>query len=119
MFRPIASLIACLIPQALIAWAGTAQADPKIVYTRHVLQVDVRNLDLTHAADMRVFEARIAQAADRVCGGRPDLGNRYSESELAILLPAYEKCRSEAILRAGAAIKAPAQTLAGNDSAGK
>ena len=119
MFRRIASLIACLIPQALIVWAGAAQADPKIVYTRHALQVDVRDLDLARDADMRVFEARIAQAADHVCGGRPDLGNRYSATEVMVLLPAYEKCRSEAILRAGAAIRAPSQALAGNDSAGK
>jgi UrcA family protein len=119
MFRPITFLIACLIPGALTAWAGLAQADPNIVYTRHVLRVDVHDLDLTRDADMRVLDIRIAQAADRVCGGRPDRGNRYDESELKLLLPAYEKCHSEAIQRASASIKAPAQTLAGNDRAGK
>jgi UrcA family protein len=107
MFRPIAFLIACV----LTAWAGTAQADPNIVYTRHVLRVEAHGLDLSRDADMRVLDARIAQAADQVCGGRPDRGDRYDEGELKLLLPAYEKCRSEAILRAGASIKV--QRLAG------
>jgi UrcA family protein len=79
--------------------------------------VDVHDLDLTRDADMRVLDTRIAQAADRVCGGRPDRGNRYVESELKLLLPAYEKCHSEAIQRASASIKV--QRLAGNDGAGK
>jgi len=113
MFRPITFLIAC----ALTAWAGIAQADPNIVYTRHVLRVDARGLDLARDADMRVLDARIAQAADQVCGGRPDRGARYDEAELKLLLPAYEKCRSEAIQRASASIKA--QRLAGNDRAQK
>jgi UrcA family protein len=85
---------------AMTAWAGLAQADPHIVYTHHVRRVDIHDLDLTRAADVRVLETRVAQAAEQVCGGRPSHGNGYSESELKLLLPAYEKCRSEAIQRA-------------------
>jgi UrcA family protein len=104
---------------ALTAWAGLAQAAPHIVYTHHVRRVDIHDLDLTRAADMRVLETRVAQAAEQVCGGRPDRGNGYEENELKLLLPAYEKCHSEAIQRANASIRAPVQTLAGNDNARK
>ena len=62
---------------------------------------------------------RVAQAAEEVCGGRPIHGDRYDGSELKLLLPAYEKCRSEAIQRANASMRRPAQTLAVNDNAGE
>ncbi len=117
MFRPIAT--ACLIPLALMSWAGVAQADPQLAYTHHALKVDVHDLDLSRDVDQRVLQTRIASAADQVCGGRPGRGNRYDESELKLLLPAYEKCRSEAIQRAATALNAPVRMLAGNDSAGK
>jgi UrcA family protein len=100
---------------AMTAWAGVAQAAPHIVYTHHVRQVDTHDLDLTRAADIRILETRVAQAAERVCGGRPSDTNRYDASELKLLLPAYEKCRTKAIQRANASIRAPVQTLAGND----
>jgi UrcA family protein len=101
---------------AMTACASVAQAAPHIVYTHHVRQVDTHGLDLTRAADVRVLETRVAQAAEQVCGGRPSRSNRYyDESELKLLLPAYEKCRTEAIQRASASIRALAQTLAGNE----
>ena len=93
MFRPIFS--ASLI--ALMLTAGIAQADPHIVYTRHVLKVDAHGLDLSRDTDRRAFRARIADAADAVCGGRPDRGNRYDASELKVLLPAYDKCHADAM----------------------
>jgi len=117
MFRLISA--APLIPLALAGWAGMAQADPdrpggpRIVYTRHALKVDIHDLDLSREADQRAFQARIADAADAVCGGRPDRGSRYDENERKLLLPAYEKCRSDSIQRMNAAIKPPAR-LAGN-----
>jgi UrcA family protein len=99
---------------AVTAWAGLAQAAPNIVYTHHVRRVDIHDLDLTRAADVRILETRVAQAAEQVCGGHPDQGNRYDKAELKLLLPAYEKCLGKAIQRTTASIKAPAQTLAGN-----
>lgn len=103
----------------LTAWAGLAQAAPHIVYTHHVGQVDIHDLDLTRAADVRILETRVAQAAEQVCGGRPNHGKGYDESELKLLVPAYEKCHSEAIQRAATSMRAPHQMLAGNDNAGK
>lgn len=103
----------------LTAWAGLAQAAPHIVHTHHVGQVDIHDLDLTRAADVRILETRVAQAAEQVCGGRPNHGKGYDESELKLLVPAYEKCHSEAIQRAATSMRAPHQMLAGNDNAGK
>jgi UrcA family protein len=100
---------------SLIACTGLAYADPRIVYTRHALNVDIHDLDVTRSADQAVFRARIAHAADQVCGGRPDQGNRYNQAELTLLLPAYQRCRTVAILRAAAAAKVPAQLLTRND----
>ena len=100
---------------SLIVCTGLAYADPHIVYTRHALNVDIHDLDVTRSADQAVFGARIAHAADQVCGGRPDRGNRYDQAELTLLMPAYERCRTAAILRAAAAAKVPAQLLTQND----
>jgi UrcA family protein len=100
---------------SLIACAELAHADPRIVYARHALNVDIHDLDLTRGADQAVLRARIAHAADQVCGGRPEQGNRYDKAELALLLPAYERCRSAAIRGAAAAAKTPAQLLTQND----
>src|SRR5437762_10210638 len=84
----------------LAVWTSTAQAGtPRITYTHHALKVDIHDLDLSRAADQRTFQDRIAGAAEEVCGGRPDRGNRYDESERKLLLPAYEKCRSDSIQR--------------------
>lgn len=102
---------------SLIAWAGLAQADPYLVYTHHAIRVDVHDLDLTRDADLGILKARIERASEQVCGGRPDQGNLYNQAELKLLLPAYDRCHTAAIQRAAAAMKVPAQMLAGNDRA--
>jgi UrcA family protein len=94
-FRPIAA--ASFILGALTAWTGIAEAGPHIVYTHHTLKLDFHDLDLSRTADQRVLQGRIADAADQVCGGRPDKTNRYNAEELKLLVPAYEKCRTDAI----------------------
>ena len=84
----------------LLALTGlAARAEPPVVYTRHALRLDIRDLDLAREADRRVLRTRIADAADEVCGGRPDRGNRYTEAEQKRLRPAYDKCHAEAINR--------------------
>ena len=108
MFRPVR--IPCLV---LTVWTGIAQADPRIVYTRHALKVDAHGLDLSRDADRRVLQARIADAADKVCQGRPDKSNRYTAEEQKLLLPAYEKCRSDAIQHASVSLAMPMQMAAG------
>ena len=100
---------------SFIAWAGFAHADPHLVYTHHAIRVDVHDLDLTRDADLRILKTRIERAAEQTCGGRPDRGNRYSQAELTLLLPAYDGCRAAAIQRAAAAMNIPALMLAGND----
>lgn len=118
MLRPATLIVERLVTGLLAAyiaagWGGTAQAEPPIAYTRHALRVDVHDLNLTRDADRRVLRARIADAADEVCGGRPDRGNRYTEAELARMLPAYDKCRSDAVQRVWASLNLPAaDTLA-------
>ncbi|HWX90933.1 MAG TPA: UrcA family protein [Rhizomicrobium sp.] len=114
MLRLIAT--ASLIATTSIVWAGLARADPYLVYTHHATRVDVHDLDLTRDADLRILKVRIGRAADQVCGDRPDRGNRYNQTELKLLLPAYDRCRTAAIQRAAAAVKVPAQMLAGNDT---
>ena len=108
MLRP-----ATLIIGLLVAGAGTALSEPRMVYTRHTLKVDLRGLDLSSDTGQRVLQARLADAADEVCGGRPDRGNRYTQEELKRMLPAYEDCRAEAIQRANASLKTPMQVAAG------
>ena len=103
MFRFIVA--ASLLVLAGTGWAGTRQAEPRVVYTYHALRVDVGDLDLGRDAGRRAFRNRIAKAADEVCGGRPDrIDNHYEPSELKRLLPAFEKCRNEAIQRADSEI---------------
>lgn len=41
-----------------------------------------------------------ASAADEVCNRRPDKANRYSPQEQTVLLPAYERCHTDAVQRA-------------------
>ncbi|HWY66349.1 MAG TPA: UrcA family protein [Rhizomicrobium sp.] len=106
MWRPIVFLIPCL----LTASAGMVQAEPRIVYTRHVLKLDVRDLDLTRPADVQALRTRIEDAADKVCIGRPDKDRHYSSEEQAVLLQAYEKCRADAVQHALASLPAPALT---------
>jgi len=103
-----------IIPAFLLALtASAAQAEPPIVYTRHSLSLDIGDLNLAREADRRVLETRIAAAADQVCGGRPDRGNRYTEAEQARLLPAYDKCRADAMHRVLVSLNlAPAANLA-------
>jgi UrcA family protein len=99
--------LACLIPcltLGLTLGAAAGQAAPRIVYTHHALRVNVRDLDLTRPADVETLRGRIDTAADEVCNGRPDQGNRYSPEEQKVLLPAYEKCRADAVQRALASL---------------
>jgi UrcA family protein len=104
LFRPITA--ASIVLGALTAWAGIAQAGPHIVYTHHTLKLDFHDLDLSRPADQRVLQGRIADAADQVCGGRPDKTNRYSAEELKLLVPAYETCRTDAMRHAVAVVSA-------------
>jgi UrcA family protein len=116
-FRPI--IAACLILGALAPpWAGTAQAAAPVVYTRHALKVDLHDLDLSRAADRHVLQGRIADAADQVCGGRPDKSDRYTAEELKLLVPAYEKCRTDAIRHAVTALGGAAGTRLADMGAG-
>jgi UrcA family protein len=116
MFRPITA--ACLILGALTPWSSIAQAAAPVVYTRHALKVDLHDLDLNQVADRRVLQSRIADAADQVCGGRPDKSERYTAEELKLLVPAYEKCRAEAIRRAAAAVSTATGTRLADRDAG-
>ena len=118
MLRPATRIVGRLVIGLLAAgisagWAGAAQAEPRMVYTRHALKVDLHGLDLSSDAGQRAFQARLADAADEVCGGRPDRGNRYTAEELKRMLPAYDRCRTEAIARANAALRTPMQMAAG------
>lgn len=94
-----ASLVPCLT-LGLTLGATAGQADPRIVYTHHALRVNIRDLDLARPADVEILRRRIDKAADEVCNGRPDKGNRYSAQEQKVLLPAYERCRADAVQRA-------------------
>ncbi len=101
MLRPI------LVVSMVFMGLGAVQAEPRLVYTRHALRVDVHDLDPGRDADQ--LRARLDQAADQVCGGRPDRGNRYTRDEIKILLPAYNLCRANAIQGAMASLHLPAQ----------
>jgi UrcA family protein len=112
MLRPITLipgiLASGLLAAALLAeWTGLAQAEPRMVYTRHTRTVNLRDLDLSHDSGQRALQARIADAANEVCGGRPDRGNRYTQEELKRMLPAYDKCRAEAVQRMQASWNVP------------
>jgi UrcA family protein len=115
MLRPSIPIIGTLVLGLLAAGmgAGAAQSEPRMVYTRHALKVDLRGLDLSSDTGQRVLQARLADAADEVCGGRPDRGSRYTQEELKRMLPAYDQCRAEAIQRANAYLKVPMQVAAG------
>jgi UrcA family protein len=107
--------LACLIPcltLGLTLGAAAGQGNPRIVYTHHALKVNLRDLDLTRPADVEALRERIDAAADEVCNGRPDKGNRYSPEEQRVLLPAYEKCRADAVQRALASLAAAPSPLA-------
>ena len=118
MFRFI--VVASSLLFAGTGWAGTRQAEPRVVYTHHALKVEVGDLDLGRDTDRRAFWNRIAKVADEVCGGRPDrINNYYGPTELKRLVPAFEKCRNEAIQRVDSEInvliRTPAPTLVEND----
>ena len=113
MLRPATLIVGRLVIGLLAAGAGAAQSEPRMVYTRQTLKVDLHGLDLGSDAGQRVLQARLANAADEVCGGRPDRNIVYSEAEQKRLQPAYDKCRAEAIQRATASLKAPVQVAAG------
>ena len=100
------TLTSGILAAALLA-GGLAQAEPRMAYTRHTLKVNLRDLALSRDAGQRALQARIADAADKVCGGHPDRGNRYTQEELKRMLPAYDKCRAEAIQRAQASLNLP------------
>jgi UrcA family protein len=108
MLRPITLTSGILAAALLAGWAGLAQAEPRMLYTRHTLKVNLRDLALSRDAGRRALQARIADAADEVCGGRPDRGNRYTQEELKRMLPAYDKCRAEAIQRVQVSLNVPA-----------
>jgi len=126
MLRPATLIIGRLaigLLAAGIAAGWPAFGESRMVYTRHTLKVDLRGLDLSSDAGQRAFQARIADAADEVCGGRPDRGNRYTADELKRMLPAYDQCRADALKRAAASLNLPdmaklAQTAL-NQAAGK
>ena len=123
MLRPATLIIGLLAAGIAAGWGGAAFAEPRMVYTRHTLKVDLHGLDLSSDAGQRAFQARITDAADEVCGGRPDRGNRYTEDELKRMLPAYDQCRADALKRAAASLNLPdmaklAQTAL-NQAAGK
>jgi UrcA family protein len=99
-----------VIPCLLTVSTGMVRAEPRLVYTRHVLKLDVRDLDLTRPADVQTLRVRIEDAADKVCDGRPDKDRHYSPEEQAVLLPAYEKCRANAIQHTLASLPTPALT---------
>ena len=101
------ALTSGILAAALLA-GSPAQAEPRMSYTRHTLKVNLRDLPLSPDARQRALEARIADAADEVCGGHPDRGNRYTQEELKRMLPAYGKCRAEAMQRAQASLNLPA-----------
>ena len=102
------ALTSGILATALLAgWAVLAQAEPRMLYTRHTLKVNLRDLPLSRDAHQRALEARIAGAADEVCGGHPDRSNRYTQEELKWMLPAYDKCRAEATQRAQTSLNAP------------
>jgi UrcA family protein len=106
---------ACLVPcltLGLTLGAAAGQGDIRVVYTRHALRVNVRDLDLTRPADVETLRGRIDMAADEVCNGRPDKGNRYSLEEQKVLLPAYERCRADAVQRALASLAVAPTPLA-------
>ena len=105
MFRPAA--LASILCWTLTAWNGVAQADPRIVYTRHSLRVDLRGLDLGRQADRNALAVRLADAADEVCGGRPDRGTRYTQAEQKRMLPEYDKCHADAVRSALVSLHAP------------
>ena len=111
MLRTLTSRI--LAAALLAGWAGLAQAEPRMAYTRHTLKVNLRDLDLSRDAGQRALQARIADAADEVCGGHPDRGNRYTREELERMLPAYDKCRAEAMQRAQTSLNVPAMLAQG------
>jgi len=111
MLRTLTSRI--LAAALLAGWAGLAQAEPRMAYTRHTLKVNLRDLALSRDAGQRALQARIADAADKVCGGHPDRGNRYTQEELKRMLPAYDKCRAEAIQRAQASLNLPVMLAQG------
>ena len=107
MLRPIALTSGILAAALLAGWAGPAQAEPRMSYTRHTLKVNLCDLPLSRDARQRALEARIADAAEEVCGGHPDRGNRYIQEELKRMLPAFDKCRAEAMQRAQASLNIP------------
>jgi len=87
---------------------GAAQAEPRLTYTRHSLVIRVSDLDVRQPADRQKLHVRIQDAADEVCGGRPDKGDRYTAEERKVLMPAYEKCHAGAIQHMLAQLNFPA-----------
>jgi len=102
------TLTSGILAAALLA-GGTAQAEPRLAYTRHTLKVNLRDLALSRDAGRRALQARIADAANEVCGGRPDRDNRYTQEELKRMMPAYDKCRAETMQRMQASWNVPAK----------
>lgn len=102
----------------LIAWASMAQAAPHLVFTHHSIKVDIHDLDLSQAAGQRALQNRIAEAADHVCGGRPDTAGHRDDEQLKLLAPAYEQCRADAIGHALSSISATTGVKLADSAAG-
>ncbi len=70
------------------------------------VHVDLKDLDLTDAADARTLLERLKQAAYDACGGDPKLHTAYkTRPEQTVRV--YEECRENAVKRAIDQIGAP------------
>ncbi len=110
MLRPITLTFGTLtsgVLAAVLLAGGLAQAEPRMTYTRHALKINLSDLDLGSDAGQRLLQVRIADAADEVCGGRPDRDNRYTKEELQRMLPAYDKCHADAMRQALTSLHLP------------
>jgi UrcA family protein len=85
------------------AWGKDPERKTQVIGKVHV---ELRDLDLTTAADARTLLERLKQAAYRACGGDPKLHNSYrTRPEQTVRV--YEECREDAVKRAIDQIGAP------------
>jgi UrcA family protein len=94
-FAPLAVSALVLMSAASAAAASPASAEPKIA-----VRVAYGDLDLQAAPGARVMLGRIMSAADRACGGAPDI------RELARKAP-YDRCVHDAATAAVRQLDAP------------
>lgn len=78
--------------------AAAAPKAPELITER----VSYADLNLSSDAGAQVMLSRLSRAADRVCGGRPDMGVGYHQKRRA-----WNKCRAgslkEAVVQLGSA----------------